>query len=324
LIGGRTLDSEAILRNLHAALVGEIRARKPEYLSESFSVAEIYQNLIPYRTHRTTVGVDMNADYEDALLRLLAGEADLLILESDAARAEIQEALAAGPSNTSFYREYAAASVRLNPVHLPPDSVAAILADPPAQDLEPDPGEEDELPDQFFAAASTGGEAGAVEVQPADPALAPPSESEAEGQEATVEDLIGTEPAAGISMDGGMTLAESLAETLSREGTEMEPPLESQDLSDDVASSITAPLEVDEMEDTTVEPEVAGGADDSPRCESCCANLPERAGLNFCPFCGSDLRVLPCGACGEPVEHGWRFCIVCGAETPGDEEATEG
>ena len=71
---------------LFAALVREIRAKWPEYLDSRFTVAEIYQNLIPWRSHRNAMDIATSAEYEQALLRLLAGEGDYLALESQAAR----------------------------------------------------------------------------------------------------------------------------------------------------------------------------------------------------------------------------------------------
>ena len=88
-----TSDTSELLSRFHRALVREIREVRPDYLVESFTVAEIYQNLVPYRSHRDVIGVEMNGDYEDALLRLLAGEGDYLFLESDVARREIREEL---------------------------------------------------------------------------------------------------------------------------------------------------------------------------------------------------------------------------------------
>ena len=102
-------------------LVEEILRTRPLYLSEPFTVAEIYQNLVPYRTHHDRIGVEMNGDYEDALLRLLAGEGEYLLLESDHARREIRDELGSPRPNRGLYREYAAADVRLNPVSLPRD-----------------------------------------------------------------------------------------------------------------------------------------------------------------------------------------------------------
>ena len=61
----------------------------------------------------------MNGDYEDALLRLLAGEGDYLVLESEHARRELQDELASSNPNTGLFREYAAVSVRLNQARLP-------------------------------------------------------------------------------------------------------------------------------------------------------------------------------------------------------------
>ena len=114
----RTPDS---LERFHRALVEEILRTRPLYLSEPFTVAEIYQNLVPYRTHRDRIGVEMNGDYEDVLLRLLAGEGEYLLLESDHARREIKDELGSPNPNTGLYREYAAADVRLNPIRMPRD-----------------------------------------------------------------------------------------------------------------------------------------------------------------------------------------------------------
>jgi len=108
-----------LLDRFYRVLVREIRKRKPEYLSEAFTVAEIYQDLVPYHTHRDMIGVRMNGDYEDALLRLLAGEGERLNLESDAARRDFLNELKNAEPNTGIYRDFAAVNVRLNPEQLP-------------------------------------------------------------------------------------------------------------------------------------------------------------------------------------------------------------
>jgi hypothetical protein len=64
-------NSIEILERFHRALVEEIQTQRPEYLTGPFTVAEIYQNLVPYGSHRDRIGVRINGDYEDALLRLL-------------------------------------------------------------------------------------------------------------------------------------------------------------------------------------------------------------------------------------------------------------
>ena len=114
-------DTTDALARFHRTLVEEILRTRPAYLSEPFTVAEIYQNLVPYRTHRDRIGVEMNGDYEDALLRLLAGEGEYLTLESDHARREIADELQGPNPNTGLFREFAAVDVRLNPLRMPRD-----------------------------------------------------------------------------------------------------------------------------------------------------------------------------------------------------------
>ena len=110
-----TQNPQDVLGRFHSILVREIQTNNPDYLNGPFSVAEIYQNLVPYRTHRDEIGVEMNADYEHALLQLLAGDGDYLTIESRTARQEIREELDSPNPNTGLYRDFAAADVRLNP-----------------------------------------------------------------------------------------------------------------------------------------------------------------------------------------------------------------
>lgn len=149
-------DTDALLAGFHRTLVEEIRAQRPDYLSSPFTVAEIYQTLVPYGTHRDRIGVEMNADYEDALLRLLAGEGDYLSLDSGAALRGIREELESTNPNTGLYREYAAVDVRLNPDRLATGGEAAVEAvaisvedlapAPLAEPLAPEPAREEPAP----------------------------------------------------------------------------------------------------------------------------------------------------------------------------------
>lgn len=62
------------LDRLFRQLVVNIRAEYPQYLTSPFPVAEVYQSVVPYRTNRNELGIEMHEDYELALTRLLAGE----------------------------------------------------------------------------------------------------------------------------------------------------------------------------------------------------------------------------------------------------------
>lgn len=212
--------AEQILESFHRVLVEEIEAKRPEYLRGPFTVAEIYQDLVPYPTHRDRIGVEMNGDYEDALIRLLAGEGGYLMLESEHALRELRSELKTPNPNTGVYREFAAVDVRLNPA--------------------------------FLDGTSEGVRAAVASVSPTSPS----AEQEAPNPPAA-------EPTTG-----------------SREGNE------------------------------------PGVAPESNACRWCQAPLPARAKLNFCPFCGSDVRLVPCAGCGQELEPDWRFCISCGTEKP--------
>lgn len=223
-------EANQILRRFHRTLVEEIREQRPEYLTGPFTVAEIYQNLVPYGTHRDRIGVEMNGDYEDALLRLLAGEGGFVILESEPALRDLRAELDTPNPNTGLYREYAAVDVRLNPAHLDLDA--------PAVREELDLTEEPDA--AAFVSQAVSAPSGAVLEHPA------------------------------VAPHGGPAGAP----------------------------------------DSPDEPSAAVGR----ACQWCRAELPVRDNLNFCPFCGTDLKLFPCNECGEELEAEWRFCVSCGTE----------
>jgi Double zinc ribbon len=222
-------DANQILERFHRALLEEIQTQRPEYLTGPFTVAEIYQNLVPYGSHRDRIGVSMNGDYEDALLRLLAGEGGYLILESEPALRDLRAELSTPNPNTGLYREYAAVDVRLNQAYLDLVDMSNGDRQDPSQAL----GAGDPIPMA---------------------ALAP--------SEAALEPMAIVPPGVDVFRDRAPV------------------------------ATATAP---------------------GP-CRWCRAELPARANLNFCPFCGTDVKVIPCNDCGEEIEPEWRFCIACGAE----------
>jgi len=130
-----------ILESFHRVLVEEIRQKRPEYLKAPFTVAEIYQDLTPYPTHRGRIGVDMNGDYEDALIRLLAGEGGYLILESEHALRQLRVELQSKNPNTGVYREFAAVDVRLAPAMVEQESGGGAVLGAVASGSSPSPSE---------------------------------------------------------------------------------------------------------------------------------------------------------------------------------------
>lgn len=269
-------DQQALLSRFHKALVREIQANNPDYLGGPFSVAEIYQNLVPYRTHRDEIGVEMNGDYEHALLQLLAGEGDFLTIESRTARQEIREELESPNPNTGMYRDFAAADVRLNP-----EKVDEALmgwdgpeVDPGDVDLAENPlGDSD---DPFML----------VDLN--------------EGKE-DVEDVEEERMVDHHEMDVENEEVDSQGLPFELSDQEAPPPVDAVSLDgEELVEEETAPVAVE-----------SGSPDTCPWCRE---NLPGRGGVNFCPFCGSNVRLVPCPECGEELELSWRFCIACGTE----------
>lgn len=253
--------SEDILQRFHGALVEALRQRDPEHLSRPFTVAEIYQDLVPYGAYRDVLGVEMNGDYEHALLRLLSGEGDYLEMESEHALREIREEIESVNPNTGLYREFAAVDVRLNPA------------------LIPDPAEvEVHVPDDDEEEAGEGG-------WPTTDADAP----------ASSDDYIQVVPLGAFASSG------PLDPEMVDPGTAPEP---------NTLDATTA--------DETEAADVSAPAPTLDSCRWCREDLPKRDNLNFCPFCGTDVSLVPCISCGEALEGDWRFCIACGARAPED------
>lgn len=99
-------------RRLHRALVEALRERGHSP-ADSVKVFEIYEELVPYQAVRARLGLDLNADYEHALLRLLAGEGDLLSLAPAQARDELRREVEAPYPFVGLFRKYSTAEVRV-------------------------------------------------------------------------------------------------------------------------------------------------------------------------------------------------------------------
>lgn len=103
--------NDTVVAQLHRTLVDALRRSRPGSLHRPVTVAEIYQDLVPYRAARERVGFEMNADYEHALLRLLAGEGDLARVEPREVRDKLRMELDSPNPNVGIFRNYAACDV---------------------------------------------------------------------------------------------------------------------------------------------------------------------------------------------------------------------
>jgi hypothetical protein len=96
-------------------LLEEIRENRPDLLKARFTVAEVYQVLVPYRTHKDRLGLEIIGDYDEVILRLLVGEGDYLRLEPASVRERLATEMEARNPNPGIFRTFAAAEVHLGP-----------------------------------------------------------------------------------------------------------------------------------------------------------------------------------------------------------------
>lgn len=96
---------------LHRALVDAMRRHRPSASNGPVTIAEIYQDLVPYRSVRSALGFALNADYEHALLQLLAGVEGRARVEPAEAREALRLELESPNPNTGVFRGYAACDV---------------------------------------------------------------------------------------------------------------------------------------------------------------------------------------------------------------------
>jgi hypothetical protein len=95
----------------------------PSRINGPVDVNELYQSLVPYRTHRAALAIDSHDDYEMTLLRLLAGERGYAFVEPEEARVALAAEAGTVNPDTGAYRRHGTAQVTFDP-----DRVREVLA----------------------------------------------------------------------------------------------------------------------------------------------------------------------------------------------------
>ena len=112
-----TADPTALDR-IFERLLRTLSAGGPDQLRSPFTVAEIVQSLVPYRTYRNELGVDTLQDYEHAVLEMLAGERGWLVCDPDTV-AVIRKELALPDPDTGLLRRLQTVEVRVGAIRMP-------------------------------------------------------------------------------------------------------------------------------------------------------------------------------------------------------------
>lgn len=154
--GDSTETELPLIERFTRALAWILHEERPDALVGPITVAELYQDIAPYRRMRVLAGIEIHADYEHALIRLLSGEGGFARLDPDSARDALAVEAEAIDPDLSAYRRFAACEVWLSPgEEIPSIPVRPVLPPPPAEPLkftappedEPDETAVDELDD---------------------------------------------------------------------------------------------------------------------------------------------------------------------------------
>jgi hypothetical protein len=100
------------LERVVATLVRNIESKAERYLEAPFPARELFENLIPYRTCRTELGVPTSEYYELALTRLLAGEGNFLEAP-ESVRGVLRAELESPNPDTARFLKFGGVEVRL-------------------------------------------------------------------------------------------------------------------------------------------------------------------------------------------------------------------
>lgn len=145
------MEEDRVVERLYGLVVDELR-RRGHRTDQPLSVAELCDEVAPYGAVRSALELELKADYDHALLRLLAGAGDHVRLEPEEVRDELKRQLAAPLPDVAVYRGYAAARVWIDLEPGEAEAVEAPAGEPadPGVGLENAPGVEeggaDEVP----------------------------------------------------------------------------------------------------------------------------------------------------------------------------------
>jgi hypothetical protein len=124
------MTDEAVLR-LYRAIIERVRGRD----TSSVTVGDLHEHIVPYSAVRSAIGVELNADYEHALLRLLAGERGLLEVEPATARRELREEARSPYPTVGLFRKFSDCRVH---IRMPDEPWQERPSDPDSVPIEDD------------------------------------------------------------------------------------------------------------------------------------------------------------------------------------------
>jgi hypothetical protein len=292
------------VERMYRHLVRTIRANFPQLLTQPFPVAELYQNILPYRLHRRELGLETNQDYESTLLSLLSGARNYLLID-DRMREALSAELASPNPNPLVIRDFAAARIALAPEPLRQLEMEGRPSDAQAGGRST-PGESDTVTAPMRATVPSVPSVPSVSSVP----VAPPAPAAAPAPSAPVAPPMQAPPAARAPAPAPAPAQPPAPAPAPRAASEAH----EQNARTEIIGAQSAPTGETPSRRPTRPITVTPGEESCPFCKG---ELPVGRALSFCPHCGQDLTIVHCPACGSELERGWKFCVTCGRSTAG-------
>jgi len=106
------------LERFFRRLVERVAATDPDRLHRPLPLDDIMLTILPYRANRRTLGVETSEDYELLVMRLCAGEEDLVRTEPEEARGRFARELASPNPDLAALHSFESVLVTLRPAPL--------------------------------------------------------------------------------------------------------------------------------------------------------------------------------------------------------------
>ena len=106
-------DQQEVMSRIHQVLVREFNSKFSPDLNAQITVSDIYYDLVPFHSLQDELAVGSMNEYEEALLRLLAGHGGFLELESLADRQRVQRHVETRSHDPGLFRDLLNAGVRI-------------------------------------------------------------------------------------------------------------------------------------------------------------------------------------------------------------------
>ncbi len=286
-------------------LLETLKARHPAGAQRPFTVAELRGAVLPYRMHRSALGLSSSEDYELLVFRLMAEEGGFARTTPPDAAKRAREEIASPVPDLDLLELLGDTTLQLT--HDVAGRIAAIESAELAEVLPP---------------AEPVASVAAME-----PVLREADDAESAADDAEHEsDLANDEEPIAADLEEPVASGAEQAEDEDSNAPHADPPIEEQlptspTVVSDASSSpdVNAPEEIsaelppfEPLADSVSVDGVTATSTGEQICLSCETPLPPDRLLAFCPFCGEQVGVRRCRRCGSEMEPDWRYCGACG------------